>query len=200
MQISRLKVLFGALCVGLLLCLKSVANEGAHVYENEEFDDYMLNKDHVKAPLILLETRKSEAGESFTYVWVQSQENGTMVQDVSINAGACEVLNTYTMMGSEERYIRYAIKTFGDEPLTLSEPYKFKNKAGETIRLYENISVRLYESLESAAKELFYRNIPTMEPIGYGEYFYIAQTCAEDEIKEVVLTINGGEKLLYEFD
>lgn len=128
-------------------------------------------------------------------LYIQSQDNNTIIEDIIINRGNCAVIKykqDYDMASAYE-------ELNGD---------KLKTKNGQSVKMLNEIwsnNMDFYNSLDADSKSIYKPNFPVK--LAYGKKFavpYIAwnlllitESCPIDNIIEVEIIVNGGGSIVY---
>ena len=151
----------------------------------------------IESPLASLEPDRS--GNLSLYI--QSQDNGTVIEDVIINRGNCGV-RKYVTNGSAIDAYR---KNHPDRGTGMW--VQLRTKSGELVSRHRRVStfrggkihytydlyltdMDYYNALDDESKATYKAEYPAKLP--YGERFYVSNKCDGNKIIEVEVVTNGG--------
>ncbi len=165
----------------------------------------------IEAPLASIEP--NNRGD--LYLRIQSQDNGTVIEDIIINRGNC-LIAKYRLNSATSEVGKAYKKAHPDRTTTRLGRLvsyeiinKFSTKSGEIIVVEHNgfgihsgktgklkrgewsfEGMEFYNALDDESKALFEAVFPIKLP--YGEKTGISHFCSGDEIIEVEVVANGG--------
>ena len=120
------------------------------------------------------------------YLYIQSQDNNTIIEDIIINRGNCAVIKykqDYDMASAYE-------ELNGD---------KLKTKNGQSVEMRNYIwskHLDFYNSLDADSKAVYKPVFPVK--LAYGKKFFPeSYDCPIDDIIEVEVIVNGGGSIVY---
>lgn len=120
------------------------------------------------------------------YLYIQSQDNNTTIEDIIINRGNCGV------MKYEEDYDM--TKAYSELHPELSYGW-IKLKNGETASADSFITADRFRQLDSDAQSIYVALYPIK--LAYGKKFLPSYNCKTDDIIEVEIIVNGGGSIVY---
>lgn len=125
-------------------------------------------------------------------LYIQSQDNNTIIEDIIINRGNCSVAK-YIL---DDSMLRAYIELYPDRSSFFS--VKTKTKNGEFIIADELITADIFRQLDSDSQSIYIAIFPDKLP--YGKKFpvpYFGQNCKTNDIIEVEVIVNGGGSIVY---
>ena len=150
----------------------------------------------IESPLASLEPGR----DGNLRLYIQSQDNGTVIEDVIINRGNCGVRKYVTNGSAIDAYRKnhpdrgtgmwVQLRTKSGE--LVSRPHESTFRGGKfhyTYNLYLT-DMDYYNALDDESKATYKAEYPAKLP--YGERFYVSNKCDGNKIIEVEVVTNGG--------
>lgn len=133
-------------------------------------------------------------GDYITFLYIQSQDNNTIIEDIIINRGNCGVI----------KYEEYSDMARAYKELNGD---KLKTKSGQSVEMKYKIwsnDMDFYNSLDADSKSIYKPNFPVK--LAYGKKFTLPywslslfgyEGCKINDIIEVEIIVNGGGSIVY---
>ena len=140
----------------------------------------------IEQPLLGVANGENLLGDYITFLYIQSQDNNTIIEDIIINRGNCAV-----MKYEEDTDMTKAYKELHPE-LGYN---RIKLKNGEIVVTDLYITADRFRQLDSDSQSVYVALYPTK--LAYGKKFFPKYDCKLDDIIEVEIIVNGGGSIIY---
>ncbi len=125
------------------------------------------------------------------HLYIQSQDNNTIIEDIIINRGNCAVIKYKRDIDMASAYRElYPDRSGG---IYFNESVKTKN--GEFITANNFITSKTFNTLDSDSQSIYVALYPIK--LAYSKKFKPTYNCSINDIIEVEIIVNGGGSIVY---
>lgn len=185
----------GLLAFGIVACdevsqkVSEVADSAGKAIDSATTEGKKIAKAlSIEAPLIGVDILETYGGDYKQSLYIQSQDNNTIIEDIILNRGNCSVRKYEIDSDMASAY----------RELNSDNGYKLKTKNGQLVEskgiIWSN-EINYYNSLDADSKAI-YKNIFPVK-LTYGKKFRPSLSCKTNDIIEIEVIVNGGGSYIF---